>query len=86
MKMGQCEITGVFLQAHEVHCHHYIPLHLGGDDAFKNLRILHKDIHTAIHQTDARAIHLRLKNFSITREMIKKMNTYREKCGLKPIT
>lgn len=86
MKMGQCEITGVFLQAREVHCHHYIPLHLGGDDVFNNLRILHKDIHTTIHQTDEKAIRSRLKNFSITREMIKKMNIYREKCGLKPIT
>ncbi|MGP4042647.1 HNH endonuclease signature motif containing protein, partial [Gracilibacillus sp. D59] len=86
MKMGQCEITGVFLQANEVHCHHYTPVYLGGDDTFNNLRILHKDIHTAIHQTDEKAIHSRLKGFDITKPVIKKLNTYREKCGLKPIT
>lgn len=85
MKMGRCEITGVFLQARDVHCHHYIPIHLGGDDTFKNLRILHKDIHTVIHQTDEMAIHSRLKGFNITKSMLKKLNTYREKCGLRTI-
>ncbi|MEQ6378596.1 group II intron reverse transcriptase/maturase [Bacillaceae bacterium S4-13-56] len=85
MKMGKCEITGVFLQSHEVHCHHYIPLHLGGNDSFNNLRILHKDIHTAIHQTDEKAIHSRLTTFNLTKPMKEKLNHFREKCGLKPI-
>ncbi|WP_247106911.1 group II intron reverse transcriptase/maturase [Halalkalibacter sp. APA_J-10(15)] len=85
MKMGKCEITGVFLQARDVHCHHFIPIHLGGDDTFKNLRILHKDIHMAIHQTDEMAIHSRLKGFNITKSMLKKLNTYREKCDLRTI-
>jgi len=85
MKMGQCEITGIFLQASDVHCHHYIPVHLGGDDSFNNLRILHKDVHIAIHQTDKIAILSRLKNFSITQTMMKKINTYREKCRLEPV-
>lgn len=53
MKNGNCEITGSFLQAHNVHCHHYIPLQLGGSDKFNNLRILHKDVHKIIHMTDA---------------------------------
>jgi hypothetical protein len=44
MKMGKCEITGMYLFASEVHCHHYIPLHLGGNDKFNNLRILHKEV------------------------------------------
>ena len=55
MKMGKCEITDVFLR-YNVHCHHYIPLHLGGNDKFNNLRILHKDIHRLIHQTDKETI------------------------------
>ena len=51
MKMGKCEITDVFPRASDVHCHHYIPLHLGGNDKFNNLRILHKDVHKLIHHT-----------------------------------
>jgi hypothetical protein len=85
MKMGKCEITGIFLQASDVHCHHYVPVHLGGDDSFNNLRILHKYVHIAIHQTDKTAISSRLKSFSITPTMMKKINTYREKCRLEPI-
>ena len=44
MKMGKCEITGIYLFASDVHCHHYIPLYLGGSDKFNNLRILHKEV------------------------------------------
>jgi RNA-directed DNA polymerase len=85
MKMGQCEITGVFLQASDVHCHHYIPLHLGGDDSFNNLRVIHKDIHMAIHQTDQQAIKSRLMDFVNDNSVINKLNKYRKKCGLEPI-
>lgn len=58
MKKGNCEITGLFLQAQDVHCHHYIPLHLGGNDKFNNLRILHKDVHRLIHMTDTTKINI----------------------------
>jgi RNA-directed DNA polymerase len=85
MKMGQCEITGEFLQANEVHCHHYIPIQLGGSDTFNNLRILHKDIHAVIHLTDRNAIKLRLKNFKINQDIINKINKYRKKCGMESI-
>ena len=34
MKMGKCEMTGIYLSAADVHCHHYVPLHLGGSDRF----------------------------------------------------
>jgi RNA-directed DNA polymerase len=44
MKMGKCEITGMYLFASDVYCHHYIPLHQGGNDKFNNLRILHKEL------------------------------------------
>ncbi|MNO86188.1 Group II intron-encoded protein LtrA [compost metagenome] len=49
MKMGKCEITGIPLFAADVHCHHYVPSHLGGSDKFNNLRILHKEVHRLIH-------------------------------------
>ena len=66
MKKGKCEITGLFLQAQDVHCHHYIPLHLGGNDKFNNLRILHKDVHKLIHMTDTIKINTLIKNLVIT--------------------
>ncbi|MBP1949418.1 group II intron reverse transcriptase [Virgibacillus litoralis] len=84
MKMGKCEITGMFLSASEVHCHHYIPTHLGGSDKFSNLRILHKEIHKFIHQTDTTTIDSLKNNLGITELMVQKINQYRQQCGMEP--
>ncbi|MFZ3577884.1 HNH endonuclease [Virgibacillus sp. DJP39] len=84
MKMGKCEITGMFLSASEVHCHHYIPTHLGGSDKFSNLRILHKEIHKFIHQTDTTTIDSLKNNLGITEPMVQKINQYRQQCGMEP--
>lgn len=85
MKMGKCEITGMFLYANEVHCHHYIPLHLGGNDKFNNLRVLHKEVHKLIHQTNQQTIETLITKLGITKPMIQKINKYREKCGMESI-
>ncbi|WP_378936981.1 HNH endonuclease signature motif containing protein [Metabacillus herbersteinensis] len=85
MKMGKCEITGIDLSALEVHCHHYIPLHLGGTDTFHNLRILHKEVHKLIHHTDKEAINVLINRLGITKIMVDKINKYREKCELERI-
>lgn len=85
MKMGKCEITGSFLHANDVHCHHYIPKHLGGNDKFNNLRILHKEVHKLIHLTDKQTIDKLINQLGITMPMVKKINKYREKCGMELI-
>ena len=82
MKKGKCEITGLFLQAQDVHCHHYIPIQLGGSDKFDNLRILHKDVHKLIHMTDTVKMNTLMGNLDITEPMIQKINKYRGKCEL----
>jgi RNA-directed DNA polymerase len=85
MKMGKCEITDMDLTAPEVHCHHYIPLHLGGTDEFHNLRILHKEVHDLIHHTDKKMIDVLIHRLGMTKSMIDKINQYRAKCGLQLI-
>lgn len=85
MKMGKCEITDMDLTAPEVHCHHYIPLHLGGTDEFNNLRILHKEVHNLIHHTNKKMIDVLIHRLGMTKSMIDKINQYREKCGLQLI-
>lgn len=85
MKMGKCEITGIDLLAAEVHCHHYIPLHLGGNDKFHNLRILHKEIHRLIHHTNKETINVLINRLGMTKSTIDKINKYREKCELQLI-
>lgn len=85
MKKGKCEITGMFLQAENVYCHHYIPKHLGGNDKFNNLRILQKEVHELIHMTDKIKANTLIKILGITESMLKKINKYREKCELEII-
>lgn len=85
MKLGKCEITGLYLFASDVHCHHYIPLHLGGSDKFNNLRILHKDAHTLIHCTSKETIDVLINRLGITKPMMDQINQYRKRCELVPI-
>lgn len=85
MKKGKCEVTGMFLQAHNVYCHHYIPKHLGGNDKFNNLLILQKEVHELIHMTDKIKANKLIKTLGITQSMIEKVNKYRVKCELETI-
>jgi group II intron reverse transcriptase/maturase len=85
MKMGKCEVTGTFLCASDVHCHHYIPIHLGGNDKFSNLRIIHKDVHKLIHQTDKQTIAKLINKIGFSKSIIQMINKYREKCGMESI-
>ncbi len=85
MKIGKCEITGIELPATDVHCHHYVPLSLGGNDQFNNLRILHKGIHKLIHATDKKMIDGLKRGFQLTGDMIIKINRFRRKCELETI-
>lgn len=86
MKMGKCEVTGMYLSAADVHCHHYEPLHLGGSDKFANLRILHKEVHQLVHSTCKQTIDALLGKLGVTEPMQSLINQYRTKCELEPIS
>jgi len=86
MKNGKCEITGEFLPAEIVHCHHYVPVKLGGIDGFKNLRILNKFVHILIHATETQTIKKYLDILELNQTAIKKINNYRKLCNLESIS
>ncbi|WP_245804789.1 group II intron reverse transcriptase [Halobacillus hunanensis] len=85
MKMGKCEITGEYLHASDVHCHHYVPKSLGGTDKFQNLRILHKDVHRLIHIRDIERIKVYLEKIPQNQRILDKINQYRKVCGMEGI-
>ena len=85
MKIGRCEITGEYLHASDVHCHHYVPRNQGGSDQFQNLRILHKDIHRLIHMKDIEKIKVYLEKLPQNRLILDKINKYRKVCGVEGI-
>lgn len=85
MKNGLCEITKTFLIAEEVHCHHYKPIKLGGDDSFNNLRIIYRDVHKLVHATNKDTILKYLNKLKLNEEQLIKVNKYRKVCKLEPI-
>lgn len=86
MKNGKCEITGEFLPAELVHCHHHVPMYLGGTDEFKNLRILNKNIHILIHAVDEETIKKYIDKLRPSSEVINKIDNYRKMCNLESIS
>lgn len=82
MVRGRCEILGVFLYAHEMHCHHLKPVHLKGTDEYDNLRIIHQWVHQLVHSTENQTIRKYIKLLRPTEQQMKKINQYRKKCNL----
>ncbi|WP_282155789.1 group II intron reverse transcriptase/maturase [Cytobacillus gottheilii] len=86
MTNGKCEITGEFLTVDILHCHHFIPVSLGGTDKFDNLRIVHKFVHVLIHATKEQTISKYLKLLAPNSNAIAKINKYRKECNLESIS
>lgn len=85
MQNGKCSVTGFFLDAGIIHCHHITPKHFGGTDQFNNLVIIHKWVHKLIHATNAETIQRYKTLLSLNVKQLDKVNTYRKKCNLTDI-
>jgi RNA-directed DNA polymerase len=85
MQKGLCAITKKPLKAEYVHCHHKTPVQLGGTDEYKNLVVLHRDVHRLIHATQKETIgkYLRVLNLNFTE--MKKLNQLRTLCKLEKV-
>lgn len=82
MQRGRCAITGEFLSADKVYCHHKVPKHLNGDDRYQNLVIVHKDVEDLIHMKNEEEIQRYLEKLSLNKKQLKKLNNLRKKCNL----
>jgi group II intron reverse transcriptase/maturase len=72
---GYDYVTGYFLPAYDVHCHHIIPKSSGGKDSFDNLVVVSEATHKLIHSTCPQIpIHY-------TSKMIAKLNKLRDNVG-----
>lgn len=76
MQSGKCAITGEFLVAEEVHCHHRIPRHMGGTDEFKNLVIVHRNVHKLIHATETETIERYKSLLQLDGKQLEKLNQF----------
>jgi group II intron reverse transcriptase/maturase len=82
MQLGKCAVTGEFLTANELHCHHKLPKYMGGTDEFRNLIIVHANVHKLIHATDEKTIERYRKILQLNGKQLKKLNQFRKVCNL----
>lgn len=82
---GKCKICGQELELEEIYCHHIIPKEFGGTDEYRNLIIVHIDIHKLIHSTDTDEITRLISKFNLDITQIKKLNKLRKKLQLEQV-
>ena len=66
-------------------CHHKIPREVGGDDTYKNLIFVTKDIHILIHAKNTDVISKYVKSLKMPENEMKKLNKLRVLAGLEEI-
>ena len=81
---GKCAITGIHMDAHDIHCHHKLPLNLGGTDAYENLVLVTKEVHRIIHAKDVETIEKYLKPLYLEKTKLAKLNKLRVMAEMPP--
>ncbi len=66
---GKCFVSGKLLEIDEIHCHHKKQK----GDEYKNLVILHKDVHRLIHLVDANKIYELTEKLKLDENQAKKL-------------
>ncbi len=80
---GKCAVAGIeFSSLNEIHCHHIVPRHCGGDDSYGNLMLLREPVHKLIHATQADTIAKYLNILQLNPSQIAKVNSLRLKAQL----
>lgn len=75
---GKCAVSGMELEAWNIHCHHKIPWSVSKDDSYKNLVIISQDVHKLIHARKPKIIQKYLNQLKLTNEQLKKVNKLRK--------
>ncbi len=78
---GKCAVTGKVLWIDEIHCHHKKPISQGGTDEYKNLIIVHIDVHKLIHAIRPEIIQAYLDKIKPDKSQLDKVNKLRMLAG-----
>lgn len=78
---GKCAVMGKMLWIDEIHCHHRKPISQGGTDEYKNLIIVHIDVHKLIHATKPEIIKAYLDKIKPDKTQLDKINKLRMLAG-----
>lgn len=80
-QLGKCAIIGEYLEIGRMHCHHKLPLYLGGTDEYSNLIFVTDEVHKLIHATNPDIISKYLRILSLDEKQLKKLNKLRKQVG-----
>ena len=84
---GKCAVTGqVFETLGDIHCHHKLPLAMGGKDNYQNLILVRESIHILIHATSEPTITKYLSQLALNKKQLAKLNKLRKEAGNPPIS
>ncbi len=78
---GKCVVTGKVLWIDEIHCQHKKPISQGGTGEYKNLIIVHIDIHKRIHAAKPETIQAYLDRIKPDKSQLDKINNLRMLVG-----
>ncbi len=82
---GKCYVLGNTLDVDEIHCHHKKPRALNGKDEYKNLVIVHANVHRLIHATDNETINRYTNLLELNAKQLERVNKLRGQAGNKLI-
>jgi group II intron reverse transcriptase/maturase len=84
---GKCAVTGrEFQSTAEIHCHHKTSRNDGGNDKYENLVLVSETVHRLIHATQPQTIQKYLSELNLDKGQVKKLNEFRKKVNLFPVT
>lgn len=79
---GKCAILNKEMEAERIQCHHIQPKSMGGDDCYRNLVLIDRDIHILIHAVKEVTINKYVAMYGLNAKQLKKVNMFRKKAGL----
>jgi len=83
MQNGKCYVLGKPIETTaEIHCHHKKARKDGGTDEFRNLVLIHEDVHKLIHATQEETLEKYLGILNLNSEQRRKTNRLRFTLGL----
>ena len=78
---GKCAVTSKVLWIDEIHCHHKKPISQDGTDEYRNLVIVHVEVHKLIHAARQETIIAYLNRLNLTKSQLEKLNKLRILAG-----
>lgn len=84
-QQGKCAVLNVPMETNRIHCHHKIPKARGGNDAYGNLILVDKSVHSLIHAIRKETIENYKEILNLSQKQVERVNKLRGIIGLESI-